>query len=89
MFHYTYVLLCNDKDRKKFYIGLTDDLRERIKRHKLGLVKTTKSFETIELVYYEACLNKTDASKREKQLKTGFGRAFLKKRLGDFLNQRD
>ncbi len=86
MFYYTYVLLCKDKDRKKFYIGFTDNLLERIKRHKLGLVKTTKSFESIELIYYETCLSKKDAMTREKSLKTGFGRKYLKNRMEDFLN---
>lgn len=37
------------------------------------------------LVYYEACLSHKDAAEREKQLKTGFGRGYLKKRLKDYL----
>ena len=35
----------------------------------------------MELVYYEAGLDKESAIKREKQLKTGFGRAYLKRRI--------
>jgi len=35
------------------------------------------------LVYYEACLEKDNAVKREKELKTGFGRAYLKRRIGN------
>jgi len=38
-----------------------------------------------QLVYYEACLSKKDAQNREKQLKTGFGRGYLRKRLKDSL----
>ena len=38
------------------------------------------------LVYYEACLNKEDARKREKNLKTGLGWRYLKARLKNFIN---
>ncbi len=84
---YTYVLLCIDKElnRKHFYIGSTKDLKNRVSEHKAGEVKTTKSFNNINLIYYEACLSKTDARKRELQLKTGFGRGYLKKRLENYL----
>ncbi len=85
--YYVYVLLCLDKKRKreKFYIGVTSDLRVRLQRHKQKSVKTTKSFDIIDLVYYEACLSKLDAEKREVQLKTGYGRGYIKKRISDYL----
>lgn len=85
--YYTYALLCadNKSNRNKLYIGGTEDLKKRLFKHKKGDIKTTKSFDKIELLYYEACHNKTDARKRELQLKTGFGRGYLKRRLeGDF-----
>jgi len=84
---YTYVLFCLDqkKQRQKFYIGSCKDLKKRLRQHKSKSIKTTKSFDKIELVYYEACLNKTDARKRELQLKTGFGRSYLKRRLENYL----
>ena len=66
-------------------MGSTEDLRERILRHKAKGVETTKVYDKLELVYYEACLNKTDARKRELQLKTGFGRGYIKKRLAEYL----
>lgn len=84
---YTYVLLCIDekRNRKKFYIGSTEDFKNRVIEHKNKSIKTTKSFDKIELVYYEACLNKTDARRRELQLKTGFGRGYIKRRLEKYL----
>jgi putative endonuclease len=78
-FYYTYVLQ-SLKDNK-FYIGWTDDLKKRIDKHQQGLVKSTKNRLPIKLVYFEACLSKNKAIKREKQLKTGFGRKFLKERI--------
>lgn len=88
---YTYVLYCYNSKTKKplLYIGSTDDLRERVLRHKTKNVATTKSFGNIELIYYEACTNKTDARKRELQLKTGFGRGYIKKRLEEYFKTRD
>lgn len=85
--YYTYILLCTDSEhnRKHFYVGFTDNLKERLNRHKKGDIKTTKSFDKIQLVYYEACFNKTDARKRELKLKTGFGRGYINRRLENYL----
>ena len=77
--YYTYVLL-SDRD-KKLYIGWTIDLKERVQKHNGGYVFATKNRRPFKLVYYEACLIKELAIEREKQLKTGFGRAYLKRRL--------
>lgn len=84
---YTYILLCHDfkNSERKFYVGSATDLKERILDHKTKSVKTTKNFDKIELAYYEACLNKTDARRRELQLKTGFGRGFVNRRLENYL----
>lgn len=79
MFYYTYVLL-SEKDNN-LYIGWTVNLRERVQRHNDGFVAATESRRPLKLVYYEACLNKESALLREKTLKTGFGRIYLKKRL--------
>ena len=76
---YTYVLL-SSKD-KELYIGWTNDLKARLETHNAGLVLATKNRIPLKLVYYEACLEKELAIIREKQLKTGFGRAYLKRRL--------
>jgi len=84
--HYTYVLLCSGKITK-FYIGSCSDLVVRLKNHKTKSVQTTKKYDKIKLIYYEACLNKTDARKREIQLKTGFGRGYLKTRLKEYLKR--
>jgi len=76
---YTYVLK-SLKDGE-FYIGFSNDLKKRFSEHNKGLVDATKSRRPFELVYYEACLSKDKAISREKSLKTGFGRTYLKKRI--------
>lgn len=82
---YTYVLQ-SIKD-KELYIGWSVDLKDRVKEHNSGTVASTKNRRPLELVYYEACLKKEDAVAREKSLKTGFGRAYLKRRLSNFKNK--
>ncbi|MFN0079588.1 MAG: GIY-YIG nuclease family protein [Prosthecobacter sp.] len=77
-FYYTYVLRCADG---KLYVGFTHDLRTRLKVHLEGKVATTRVRLPVELVYYEACLSEAAAIARERQLKTGFGKAYLKRRL--------
>ena len=86
-YFFTYILLCqNSKNSKhKFYVGSTSDLKKRVASHLSKANKTTRNYDKISLVYYEACLNKTDAQRRELQLKTGFGRGYLKKRIESYL----
>lgn len=86
---YTYVLNIERAGKKELYIGSTSDLRKRFEEHENRTTKTTKNYDKIELIYYEACLNKTDAIKREHQLKTGFGRGYLKRRLANYQSMRD
>lgn len=82
---YAYVLL--DKNRN-FYIGYSKDLKTRVKEHKSGKVYSTRIKLPIKLIYYEACINNFDAIKREKYLKSGPGRKFLKNRLKRFLGDK-
>ena len=80
---YTYVL--HSKKDMQFYVGLTKDLKLRFEQHKRGLVESTKDRRPLELVYYEACIDKTDAVHREKYLKSYLGKMFLKNRLKSYL----
>jgi putative endonuclease len=76
MFWYVYVLKCRDE---KPYTGCTDNLKERLERHKKGYVQATKHRLPVELTTYIAFKNKYTAFTFEKYLKSGSGRAFLKK----------
>ncbi|MDO8486534.1 MAG: GIY-YIG nuclease family protein [Candidatus Staskawiczbacteria bacterium] len=64
-----FVYIIQSKKDKNLYIGYTNDLRERFKKHNLGLVKSTKPRAPFQLVYYEAYSSKQDAVKREHNLK--------------------
>ncbi|MEK7168958.1 MAG: GIY-YIG nuclease family protein [Patescibacteria group bacterium] len=79
MFFYTYVLK-SLKDNN-LYIGWTNNLKLRVQKHNLGKVESTKNRRPLDLIYYEVCKNKDKAITREKTLKTGFGRKYIKNRL--------
>ena len=81
--YYTYVLR-SEKDYK-FYVGYTKDLKLRFEMHCKGQVGSTKDRRPLNLIYYEACLNSDDATKREKYLKSHHGRMYLKNRLKSYL----
>lgn len=82
--YYTYVLR-SEKD-SRLYTGSTNDLRRRLSEHNHGKVFSTKYRDPFELIYYEACLNGQDARAREKYLKTGMGKRYIKNRLKRFLS---
>lgn len=82
-FNYVYVLRSEGSGR--FYTGCTSDLRKRLSEHSSGKSTYTKSRGPYKLVYYEACVNLKDAFTREKYLKTGMGKRYLKNRLKRFL----
>ncbi len=68
-----------------FYIGFTKDLKLRFEDHNSGRVESTKDRRSFSLIYYEACLDQDDATRREKYLKSYHGRMFLKRRLKSYL----
>jgi len=77
-----YIYILQSKKDKQFYVGYTDDLRNRLKLHNAGKVFSTKARRPFEIVYYEAYKYEKDARKREASLKLR-SRAFtqLKKRI--------
>ena len=77
--YYVYVLR-SLKDGK-FYTGLTTNLKRRLAEHNEGITKSTKYRKPFELMYYEACRNYKDAIRREKYLKTTYGKRYLRNRL--------
>ena len=75
---YVYILKLKDGS---FYIGYSDNLKQRISEHKRGVVKTTKNLLPLTLVFYSAFLTKKKALDFEKYLKEGSGFAFRNKHL--------
>lgn len=79
-----YVYLIQSEKTKKFYVGFTSNLKQRIEKHNAGKVKSTKAYIPYKLVYFERLRSKKDALLREKKLKHhGQGIRRLKERLTD------
>jgi putative endonuclease len=81
--YYTYVL--QSESDMEFYVGFTKNLKLRFEQHQKGLVQSTEDRYPLKLIYYEACIDRNDALKREKYFKTYHGRMFIRKRLKSYL----
>ena len=81
-----YVYVLRSLKDNQFYTGYTSALRKRVKEHFSGESFATKTRLPFEIIYYEAHRNKKGALSRERFLKTGWGRNYLKKILKNFLD---
>lgn len=81
MIHMCHVYVLQSDSDEGFYIGFSTDLRRRLKEHQEGRSFATSYRRPWRLIYYEAYLEEADALGREKYLKSGGGRRFLKAQL--------
>ncbi len=81
-----YVYILQSIITGKLYKGSTEDLKERFNNHNRVKVNSTKKGKPWKLIYYEAFMNKTDALREEKFLKSGKGRERIKYLLENILN---
>ncbi|MFH0712334.1 MAG: GIY-YIG nuclease family protein [Candidatus Jorgensenbacteria bacterium] len=82
--HWWYVYVLMSEKTGEWYIGSTKDLQKRILRHNAGKNQSTKHGTPWKLIYCEMSKNQKDARAREKYLKSGMGRRYLKNRLKFF-----
>ena len=80
-----YVYVLRSEADSGFYIGYTNNLRIRLKEHRAGKSFATAHRSPWTLVYYEAYIEQADALGRERYLKSGAGRRFLKAQLRHYL----
>lgn len=79
-FHYVYILQ-SEKFPTRFYVGLTDDLRDRLRRHNAGEVEYTAKFAPWSIKSAVAFRSRERAAEFEIYLKSSSGRAFARKHL--------
>ena len=79
-YFYVYILQ-SESDADRFYVGLTDNLRARLKKHNKGDAPHTSKFRPWKIKTAIAFTDRERASRFESYLKTASGRAFTKKRL--------
>lgn len=79
--YYAYVILCNDGS---LYKGHTNNIERRYQEHCLGFgAKHTKLHKPVKILYCEELSSLEEAVKREKYLKSGSGREFLRRILNN------
>ena len=67
MMNYTYILRCRDGS---LYTGWTNNLMKRVAAHNAGTGgKYTRACRPVELVYFETFPSKSEAMRREVQIK--------------------
>lgn len=76
---YTYIL--RNYETNRYYVGYTNDLKNRLKEHLSGNVQSTKSDLRYQLEWYCGFKTEKQAVIFEKYLKSGSGIAFMKKRF--------
>ncbi len=65
---FVYILLCEDQS---FYTGISNNVDRRYAQHKSGNGgKYTRSHKPIKLVYQEELISRSDALKREAEIKS-------------------
>ncbi len=78
--YWVYVLELGD-GRK--YVGQTNNLERRLREHRSGRSRFTRKYEVVRLLYWEKCGSRSEALSREKFLKSGKGREWLKSKLAE------
>ncbi len=78
---YVYILQSVLASGEHYYVGVTDDLKARLKRHNAGEVSHTSKFAPWRIKTYLAFSDENQAVEFERYLKSASGRAFAKKRL--------
>ncbi|RJO59628.1 GIY-YIG nuclease family protein [Candidatus Parcubacteria bacterium] len=77
-----YLYIIQSFKDKRWYIGITQDVQNRVAKHNSGSVRSTKAFRPYKLIYTEIFKTKTEARKREITLKRS---GLLRKQLKDKL----
>ena len=74
--YYTYAI--NSMNRNYIYVGISNAPDRRLKQHNQGHNKTTKPYAPFKRILLEEFKKRREARIREKSLKTGRGKAYLK-----------
>lgn len=80
-----YVYVLESLIDRSWYIGYTSNLSCRLEQHNSGESKYTNNHKPYKIICYFALLEKVDAKRYEKYLKSGYGRRTLKKMMKEHL----
>jgi putative endonuclease len=74
-----YVYAISSEKRKYIYVGISDNPNRRVEQHNNGKEKTTKPYLPFKTILVEKYNSRQEARNREKYLKSGIGKDFLRK----------
>ncbi|MBN2009402.1 GIY-YIG nuclease family protein [candidate division KSB1 bacterium] len=78
--YYVYILHCREE---RYYIGSTEDIEKRLAQHNSPEFKGwTSRYHDWKLVYHEAYQTRSEAIKRERQIKRMKGGAGFRRLVG-------
>ncbi len=73
-----FVYVLKSEKEERLYVGMTISVEKRLKEHNAGKTKSTKGYRPWKVVHTEEYPDRTTARKREKYLKSGYGKQWLK-----------
>lgn len=72
------VYIIQSLNRKYLYVGLTNNFNRRFLQHQNGKVRSTKAYRPFQKIHIEEFLTRQEARNREKYLKSGCGKEWIK-----------
>lgn len=73
-----YVYVIQSEKDKRFYVGMSENVEIRLNQHNSGKTKSTKGYKPWKLLFFEEFETRQEARKREKYLKSGIGKEYIK-----------
>ena len=73
--NYVYILYSSTAER--YYVGQTENLNRRLKYHNLGEIRSTKAYVPWELKYWEVYESRSEAMRREREIKARKSRRYI------------
>jgi len=73
-----YIYAIKSKEKNYIYVGLTNNPQRRIKEHNYKKEKTTLRYAPFKVIFIEKFRTRIEARKREKYLKSGVGKEYLR-----------
>ena len=64
-----YLYFIESQKDKSYYVGITSNLTKRLDQHNRGKTRSTKSKRPFKLLYYEKYESRSEARKRELNIK--------------------
>ncbi|MBU0671903.1 MAG: GIY-YIG nuclease family protein [Candidatus Margulisbacteria bacterium] len=74
-----YVYIIESLKNGRYYVGTTGDLKDRIKRHNAGEMKSTQPYIPYKIIHSESFPTLSEARKRESFIKSKKSRKFIEK----------